>query len=80
MDDFGQKMLKKGYGYKTLNNTKITLIIKKLKDTIDKVSKLRSTIINFPYFYYIKSYIYKNNYLDTYSFIRDKNKFMLIAR
>lgn len=40
MNDFKRKKLKnKCYSCKTLNNTRVLLIIKKLKDTIDKIVK-----------------------------------------
>ena len=38
------KKIRKGYGCKTLNNTRLLLIIKKLRGTIDKMQKLKSTI------------------------------------
>ena len=42
---FWMKEVKKGYGCKTLNNTRVPLIIKKLRDTIDKVSNSRIPLI-----------------------------------
>ena len=43
----------KSYGGKTLNSMRIPLKIKKLRDTIDKVLKLKGVINNFYDIYHI---------------------------
>ena len=46
---FLMEKVDKNYGCKMLNNRRVPLIIKKLKDIIDKVPKLKDTIDNFPF-------------------------------